>query len=664
MAEGHLITFTPFKVSGRVPEGTTILEAARGLGVELETACGGRQACGKCKVLIEGPPPLLSMMESGERALLRPDQEARGYRLACAARVLGDVVVSVPDQSRAVKQIIRKAATARRVDVVPVVVNYHIQLAPPGAEAAAATGPGAGARPASDLERVLEALRATYGLQGLVIDAQAARMLPAALRGAAWSATVSVRHGREIVRVDPGLVEDLLGLAVDLGTTTVAAFLCDLRTGSVVNTSSMVNPQVAFGEDVMTRIAYAGSRPGGAAELHKAAVQCVSWLAQSVTREIGLDPSDITEVVVVGNTLMHHLLLGLDPVPLGVAPFEPHMTGAVQVKARDLGIGVHPGAWVHMPPLEAAFVGSDNVAVLVSEEPDTRDEMTLVLDVGTNGELLLGSRKGVLSASCATGPAFEGAAIAHGMRAGPGAIERVRIDVSTKEPSFRVIGAEGSSGELPAEAIQAKGICGSGIIDAVAGLFETGAIDATGAFVAELVGTTPRLRKGPSGQPEYVLAWAAQTATGADITVTQADVRAIQLAKGALYAGAKVLMGKLGVSSVQSVVLAGAFGSSIDTASALTIGMFPDVDPKAIRAAGNAAGEGARMMLLNADIRRDAERRAREVGYLELALAPEFQEEFMKAMYLPHQSDAFPHLVGRLGRERANAPRWPRRGHR
>jgi uncharacterized 2Fe-2S/4Fe-4S cluster protein (DUF4445 family) len=645
--EEHQIVFQPSATSGRVAADTTVLEAARSLGVGIESVCGGKQACGKCKVVVVDGASSLSEAGETERSLLRPDQQAGGYRLACAARVVGDVVVMVPEQSRPTKQIARKEAGARAVDVDPVLVSCHVALEPPR-----------DGQDVSDTDILTDALRGTYGLGELTVDEEVAKLLGGTLRGAGWNVTASVRHGSEVVRVDPGPARELLGLAVDLGTTTVAGYLCDLDSGAVIHSASVMNPQVSYGEDVMSRIAYSASVPEGLPLLHSAAVECVNTLADTVTREIGLDPTDISEVVVVGNTLMHHLLLGLDPVRLGRAPFTPATVEPKEVKARDLGISVHPGAWVHLPPLEAAFVGSDNVAVLIAEEPDERDRVSLVIDVGTNGELLLGSKRGVLSASCATGPAFEGAQIAYGMRAAAGAIEHVRIDPATKEASFRVIGLEGWSDQPTEEPPTARGICGSGVIDAVAGLFVAELLDSTGAFVRDSLGSTPRFRQRADGQVEFVLAWAHETAIAADITICQADVRAVQLAKGALYAGARILMEKLGLPSVGEVALAGAFGSSIDPASALTIGMLPDTEPRSVRSVGNAAGEGARMMLLSGAMRTEAARRAREVGYVELTAEPSFQERFIAALDLPHKSDPFPHLVDRLGRERANVGGW------
>jgi len=345
-------------------------------------------------------------------------------------------------------------------------------------------------------------------------------------------------------------------------------------------------------------------------------------------------------MTIVFNTAMHHIFLGFNPEYIGRSPFIPAAQHSLNIKARDLGLKINPGSYVHILPIEAGFVGADNVGVLIAEEPYNQDEMVLIIDIGTNGELLLGNRERICSTSCATGPAFEGAQIKFGMRAAPGAIEKVKIDPETKEPLYKVIGKADWHTHL--EKVNAKGICGSGIIDAVAEMFKAGIIDKSGKFNMDL--ETPRVRRGTDGKPEYVIAWAEETSIGTDITITQADVRALQLAKGALYAGAKLMMKKMGVEKLDRVVLAGAFGSYIDKESALTLGMFPDCEIDKVYAVGNAAGDGARMALLNRDKRREADEKARFVEFMEIAVEPEFEKEFMMAMHIPHMKDKFPNL--------------------
>jgi len=442
-------------------------------------------------------------------------------------------------------------------------------------------------------------------------------------------------------------VESCYGAAVDIGTTTVAVYLCSLKDGRVVATGSMMNPQVTHGEDVMARITHSMMNPGrGLNRLQAEIIEGLNELIQSTAESAKITPNDILEMTVVGNTAMHHIFLGIDPQWLGLSPFPPAVHHSLDLKARDLALKVHPAAYIHVLPVEAGFVGADNVGVLISEEPHRKEEMNLIIDVGTNGELILGNKKRLLSTSCATGPAFEGAHIKFGMRAAPGAIERVRILPGTLETKYKVIGRDPWSDESPPGEIQARGICGSGIIDAVAEMFRAGVLEKSGRMNGRL--TNPRLRKKENGY-EFVLAWAGETAIGQDITVSISDVRSVQLAKGALYSGAKILMKILGLDRVDKVVLAGGFGSYVDPEKAMVLGMFPDCDLKNVISVGNAAGDGARMALLNREKREEADHIAREVEYVELTAYPEFTSEFAEAMAFPHMKDPFPHLAKILG---------------
>jgi uncharacterized 2Fe-2S/4Fe-4S cluster protein (DUF4445 family) len=478
-----------------------------------------------------------------------------------------------------------------------------------------------------------------FGLQRPEIDYPALLGLPGALRKGNWTVTAAIRMEREILAVFPGQVEEAYGLAIDVGSTTVAGYLCSLKTGKLIGTESLMNPQVTYGDDVIARITYVMDHPDGLEKMRGAIIECLNDLIRTVTGDAGLSPADILEITLVGNTAMHHLFLGIDPHALGISPFTPAVHRNLDIKARDLGLAAHPAANVHILPIEAGFVGADNVGVLIAEEPYRRDEMTLIIDVGTNGEMILGNREKLLSASCATGPALEGAHIRFGMRAAPGAIERIRIDPETLEVSFKIIGEERWRPEF--RITGALGICGSGIIDGVAELYRAGIIDRSGRFSSDLA--TPRLRL-TGGKPEFVIAWPDETSLEGAITINQQDVRSVQLAKGALYAGAKLMMKKLGIEKLDRVILAGAFGSYIDKTEAMILGMFPDCDLDQVSSVGNAAGDGARIALLNRDKRLEAEEMARRVEYVELTLAKEFQEEFMAAMFIPHMSDAFPHL--------------------
>ena len=640
LATNCRLVFLPSGLRGEVPSGTVLLDGAAQLGVELESICGGRQTCGKCQIAVEeGEFPKhalcsqsihLSPIEGREQDYWRT-RERHGRRLACATRVLGDLLIIVPEESQARKQVIAKSATERTIDVSPAVRQVYVEC-----EAAQLDDPR------GDWERLQEALAAQWSLRNLTIDALALRTLQPALREGANSVTVSLWRNAEVLRIQPGYAEGVYGLAIDVGSTTVVAHLSDLRTGRLVATEAMVNPQVRYGEDLMSRVSYGMMHPGGAERLHQAIVDALNQLVNQSASSAGISPQSILEFVIVGNSVMHHLFLGIDPVELGGAPFALATSGALDVKARDLGLtAANTSARVHVLPCIAGQNGADNMAVLLAQAPDLQDEMTLIVDIGTNAEILLGNRRQVLAASSPTGPAFEGAQITHGQRAAAGAIERVRIDPRTLETRFKVIGSdEWVDTSRPA---QATGICGSGIIEAVAEMFLAGVVDSDGRFRDSAAERSSRVRF-QERSAELVLAEAHQTSNGRPIVVTQNDVRAIQLAKAALYAGVKLLMERGGVSKVERICLAGAFGSYISPWHAMVLGLIPDCELSRVTAIGNAAGDGARVALLNRERRDEAVQLARSVRYVSIAVEPKFQDEFVAAMGLPHATDSFPHL--------------------
>jgi uncharacterized 2Fe-2S/4Fe-4S cluster protein (DUF4445 family) len=667
-ADRPQLVLMPSGRRGRVEAGANLLEAARGLGAEIESICGGRQTCGKCQVVVETGHFAKHGIESSE-AHLSPAGEVerqyceahgiRGRRLSCAAQVTGDVLISVPEESQAHKQIIAKAATDRTIRVDPAVRQVYVQVTPARIDDSR-----------GDWQRLQDALAEQWHLTDLQIEAQALRGLQSALRKGEWAITVTLWRDHLVQRVEPGYADGIHGLAVDVGTTTVVAHLCDLRTGAVLATESMMNPQVRFGEDLMSRVSYGMSEPKGVERMHRAIVRAVNELAEKAARSAGLESVAILDAVLVGNTVMHHLLLGIDPVELGGTPFALATSEAVDLPARDLGFEFHPSARVHILPCIAGHVGADHVAVLLAEAPHEQDRQLLVIDVGTNAEMSLGGRGKMLCASSPTGPAFEGAQITHGQRAAPGAIERVRVDPASLKPSYRVIGHDewidaDLGAELPASA-RATGICGSGMIEVVAELFLAGVLRPDGRFDETAAERSPRVRfSDRSG--EYLLADAADSAGGAPIVVTQGDVRAIQLAKAALYAGVKLLMQHQGVTRVDGIRLAGAFGSTIDPRHAMILGMIPDCRLEDVQAVGNAAGDGARIALLNVGARAEAARLARWVQHVQTATEPTFQEEFVGAIALPHTTDKFTHLEGILSsRPSDNRPRvaGPARGKR
>lgn len=625
--------------------GTTILDAARELGVGIENICGGRQTCAKCRVNVAAgqfakygltsSAEHVSPVESREAAYRDEKAIRADERLACVTKVCGDVVINVPPEAQAQKQVVRKSASNRVIDVDPAVRQVYIEVEP------AVIGDRR-----SDLERVQQALRAQWGFEQVTLDAKAIPTLGKVLREGQWKVTVTIWQEREIIRLLPRYAEGMIGLALDLGTTSIAAYLCDLRTGEVLATETAMNPQIAYGEDLMSRVSYGMMNADGVSKLHRAVIRAVNDLAANATKACQLRPEDIVDMVIVGNPIMEHLLLGIDPVELGGAPFALTVRQALDLKARDMGLKLHPGAYVHLLPAQAGHVGADCTAVALAEAPHKSAELTLIVDVGTNAEILLGDEHGLLSASSPTGPAFEGAQIVHGQRAAPGAIERVRIDPQTLEARFKIIGQELWSDALPAEAINATGICGSGIIEAVVEMFLAGIINGEGRFIER---EHPRLIADADGRRRsYLLASAEQSSSGTSIVITQADVRAIQLAKAALYAGVKLLMTHYGNPNIQRILLAGAFGSYIDPKYAMMLGLIPDCDLARVVAVGNAAGDGARIALLNKGQRLEATHIAQTVQYVETATDKDFQTAFVEAIHIPHAVDKFPHLADSL----------------
>jgi uncharacterized 2Fe-2S/4Fe-4S cluster protein (DUF4445 family) len=636
-----LVVFTPSGRRGRFPLGTSLLAAARALGVDLDSVCGGRGLCGRCQLSVaDGVFAKHAITSAADHVSAAGEDEARtvarrrmpaGRRLGCQAFLLGDVVADVPAEAQVHRQVVRKRAEARAIVIDPVVRLAYVEVPEPLLQVAE-----------SDLGRLRAALAREWGLSELACDAQALAALQQALRAEGGAVTAAVRQGRNIVAVWPGLVERAYGLAIDVGSTTIAAHLTDLATGAVLAAAGAMNPQIRFGEDLMSRVSYAMLNPGGAAEMTAAVRETVDRLAGDVAAEAGIGLDLIVEAVVVGNPVMHHLYLGLDPTPLGQAPFAPAVDEALTLPARELGLHLNPGAQVYLLPCIAGHVGADAAAVALSEAPHLGDAVTLVVDVGTNAEILLGNRRRLLAASSPTGPAFEGAQISSGQRAAAGAIERVRIDRESYEPRLKVIGSELWS-DQPSFADETRlsgvtGICGSGTVEAIAELFLAGLISAEGVIDGSKAALTDRIAA--DGRT-----FAFRLFDGPPpILITQTDVRAIQLAKGALYAGARLLMDRLGIETVDRIALAGAFGSHIDPVYAMVLGLIPDCDPAKVSSAGNAAGTGARIALVNAAARAEVEALVKQVEKVETAVEPAFQAHFVEAMALPHRTAPYPHL--------------------
>jgi uncharacterized 2Fe-2S/4Fe-4S cluster protein (DUF4445 family) len=628
--ESHII-FQPSGIRAVVPTDFSVLEAANSVGEGIEALCGGNGFCGKCRVRIlddgKGASPdsisCLNPVTEAERRYFSEAELAQGMRLACRATIVhpGQVTVFVPESSRRGRQVIHKGARDLPVEIDPAVAWYHVSVPASTLE-----------KPEADVSRLLTELSRVYGLKGLSLDRPCLLRLPDVLHRSRGDVSALVWQKREVLDVIPGMGDRTFGVAIDIGTTTVAAYFTDLGTGEILATESMMNPQVSRGEDVMSRLSYVRSRETGLEDLHRTIVEGLNQLIESLCERVGTKADQVLDVVVVGNTAMHHLALGIDPRKLAVVPFPPAVSSPIDVKARDLGLRIHRSACVHALPIEAGFVGADNVAVLIAEQPYLRDELTLIIDIGTNGEIVFGNRQRLFSASCACGPAFEGAHIVHGMRAMPGAIEKVRIDPKSLEVTYRVIGHDGWFSRTHPCPSKIRGICGSGTIDAVAQMRGADLIDATGRLTTE-----PRvgILLSSSGQPEFMLVPGSQSTHGQPITITSGDVRAIQNAKSALRAGAVALIRRYGVDLPERIILAGAFGLHLDVESVLRIGMVPEIPPERIYAVGNSAGDGARLALLSTSKRREAERIAREVEYVELSSDPCFNEEYILSMMFP-----------------------------
>ncbi|MGQ0850044.1 MAG: ASKHA domain-containing protein [Actinomycetota bacterium] len=627
----HQIVFTPSGRRGSFPAGSTVLDAARALGVDLDSVCGGRGLCGRCQVTVGSRPGIdarddrlsvpgqIELGYRGRRPLLP------GFRLGCAARIADDVVIDVPAESQVHRQIVRKRAGVDALPVDPVVTLHYVEVEQPDL-----------ASPSGDLERLAVALAGQWELDELEFDRSVLSGLQQSLRRGEWKVTVAVRHGRRVFAIWPGFRDLALGVAFDVGSTTIAGHLCDLSSGAVLASAGRMNPQIRFGEDLMSRVSYVMMNEGGEVRLTAAVREALRDLVGDLTAEAGVDRSDILEVVVVGNPIMHHLVLGYDPRQLGTAPFAPVTISALETAGQVLEMDVHPAATVYSLPLIAGHVGADATAAILSEGPHRHAALQLLVDVGTNAEIVVGNRDRVLAASSPTGPAFEGAQISAGQRAAPGAIERVRVDRQTLEPRIKVIGQEPWSDEEGFDPVAVTGICGSGIIEAIAELFLAGVITAEGVIV-------------DGGRSSRVVAsgrtFSYRLHDEPLLEITQNDVRAIQLAKAALYAGARLLMDRFGITQVDQIRLAGAFGSHIDPFYAMTLGMIPDCPLDQVSSAGNAAGVGAMMALLSGVARREIEQVALQIEKVETAVESRFQEHFVAAMAIPHKTDRFIELA-------------------
>src|ERR1700675_1277329 len=492
-ARDPLVVFTPSGKRGNFPVGTPLLQAARSLGVDIDSVCGGRGLCGRCQVLVaEGEfakhgvsssSASLSPFSEPEKRFSRRVPLAEGRRLSCSARVAADVGIDVPATSQVHRQVVRKEADAHVIELDPVVRLHYVQVKQPDMH-----------DPSGDLRRLFEALESEWSLKDLTCDLSVLQTLQPTLRAGAWQVTVAVHAAKQIIAVWPGLQSKAYGLAVDIGSTTIAAHLCDLSSGDVVASAGVMNPQIRFGEDLMSRVSYSMMNPGGAALRTAAVREALCGLAADVARQAGVSHEDILEATVVGNPIMHHLLLGIDPVELGGAPFALAVDHSLTLRANVIDFKLHRNARIYVLPCIAGHVGADAAGMVLAERPDLTDRLTLLVDVGTNAEIVLGNRHRLLACSSPTGPAFEGAQISCGQRASPGAIERVRIDPASLEPRFKVIGCDLWSDEpgfaAATETTGVTGVCGSGIIEAIAEMFLSRIVSEDGVIEGALAERT------------------------------------------------------------------------------------------------------------------------------------------------------------------------------
>ena len=639
------VVFTPSGRRGSFPLNTPLLHAARVLGVDIDSVCGGRGLCGRCQIICTDgafpkheiisksshlSPVCATEIKYGERKV----PLANGRRLSCHTLLLDDVVIDVPPESQVHRQIVRKDAEYRDIKLDPATRLYYVQVEEPDMHV-----------PKGDVQRLMDALETEWQLSGLSFEVRLLKTLQPALREGQRGITVAVHRGIQIIALWAGFRDKAYGVAVDVGSTTVAAHLCDLFSGEVLANSSLMNPQIRFGEDLMSRVSYVMMHPEGAEQMTQVIRDALNSLFVDVAQIIGASIEDIVEISLVANPIMHHILLGIDPIELGGAPFALTTDAPVNVRATEVGLSINPGGRLYVLPCIAGHVGADTAGMILSEEPQAQDRMTLLVDVGTNAEIVLGNRQRLMSCSSPTGPAFEGAQISCGQRAATGAIERVRIDADTLEPRFKVIGCElWSDQEGFTDAVRdfgITGICGSGIIEVVAEMYLAGIVTVDGIVDGGLASRTARIISN-----DRTWSYSLFTSEGGEepIVVTQNDIRQIQLAKAALYAGVKLLMDHMGVDKIERIRLAGAFGSHINVQHAMVLGLIPDCPLEEVSSAGNAAGTGARIALLNFQSRHVIETLVKNIEKIETALEPKFQDYFVDAMAFPNKRDPFPNL--------------------
>jgi uncharacterized 2Fe-2S/4Fe-4S cluster protein (DUF4445 family) len=639
------VHFSPDNIDVTVAEGTSLLEAALSAGVHINAACGGNGVCGTCRVLIRR-----GEVESTPSDKLSTQEYEQGYRLACQSRVLSDLLVDIPVESRLETAVLSRemkmaTAEAKAAELVatgwgfnPPLSKCHVEIPPPTIK-----------DNVSDLSRLLRSLKRRCNLSNVSVDFGVVGNLPQTLRKKGGRVTVTTlvkavktksdKRKPTVIRIEPGdTARKHYSLAFDIGTTTISGQLLDLDRGWVLAEGMAYNGQIKYGADVITRIGYCQA-PGGLKRLKEAVVDTINQIIAELVSQSQIEVRHIGHMIVAGNPTMAHILLGLDPKYLRLAPYTPVANFIPPVKARSLGIQVAKHVYLFTFPSVASYVGGDIVSGVVGVGLHQRKTLTLYMDIGTNGEVVVGNSDWMVTTSCSAGPAFEGGGIKHGMIATGGAIQDFDIDLKTLEPKLQTIG-----GEKP------RGICGSGLINATAGLLEAGIIGQNGKFAADL--KTSRIRKGRDGY-EYVLARAGETETGKDIVITEVDIDNLIRAKAAMYAGCQTLSESVGVNSseLEQVVIAGAFGSHIDIARSITIGLLPDIPRERFVFVGNGSLTGARLTSFSTDLLDDARKVAMMMTNLELSERADFMNNYVAALFLPHtHAEEFPSVAKKLAR--------------
>ena len=614
-------TFTvdlePVGLRIEMDENSTILDAAQKAGVEIAALCGGDGWCGKCRIQVMNGN--LTPLTDVEHDLLSADDVRTHTRLACQVKALSNLKINIPPETLTTTQRLQTEGDEEEIKLDPMIHSVELQLTPPTVHDLR-----------SDMQRVQDAL-CEQGYPDVRIGFPILTVLSAQLRTFNWHVQAAIRNREELVAViAPG--KALLGLAVDIGTTKMAGYLVNLTTGKTVAKVGLGNPQVPYGEDVVSRIAYANEHPDGAALLQSRLVDRLNDLIQQLCMYANAEPCQIVDSVFVGNTAIHHLFLGIPVEQLGAAPYVAGVTEAVERRAKELGLNIATGAYLYMPPNIAGFVGADHVSMLLATntviKSNSRHETIVSLDIGTNTEISLAHEGRLLSCSCASGPAFEGAHISNGMRAMPGAIERIRID--DHQTYYQTI-----------DKIAPIGICGSGILDAVAELNKHAIIDPNGQLRTDAPGVYVDEKR----QRRYIIVPAEKSGTGREIVVTRKDVNEIQLAKGAIRAGVEVLLLEAGITSdrIDHFIIAGAFGTYLDLDNAVDIGMFPRLPKDRYQQVGNAAGIGAKHLLLSRDKRLHVDELIINDEYIELTAHPEFTNIYVEALLFGRENGSQDH---------------------